>query len=402
MAGIIRQAIKQLYELHKWRPGMTSHFEEHLQQDLNEIRDTVIKMGGLVEEALRGALQTVRDQNRQTAYGVILKDRFIDDYENELDHLCLKFLVKYQPAGMPLRLAFGVTKINSQLERVGDYAEAIARQFLILDDMDWTPAYKPTIDLIETTIRMIHNAVQAFAGENEDLATETLRMEKDRVVDEQRAAIMTDLIRQHSEGHLSSQVLAPLMTMANRCERIGDQAGNISEEILYILTGEDRRHEDEHTIQVLFIDEHDACRNQMALGICNMIGLDRIQFSSAGMAAEPIAPRTIDFMAAKGIDISNQTPSYIDQILRPEDYHVIISMSQATEGALLPPSSKTISITWDIEDPSRHTGSEADIQAAYEHAYDYIDSHIREFVQAVLGLDIDSDVQISIWNQEDR
>ena len=173
---------------------MTSHFEEHLQHDIDQIRDKVIVMGRLVEDALRGALYTVRDQNRQTAYSVILKDRYIDDLENELDQLCLKFLVKQQPAAGHLRLAYSVIKINSQLERVGDYAEAIARQFLILDDMDWAPDYEASGAVIETTIRMIHNAVQAFADEHAELAAETLKMEKDRIVDHQRAQILLSLI----------------------------------------------------------------------------------------------------------------------------------------------------------------------------------------------------------------
>lgn len=368
---------------------MTTHFEENLQHDIDEIRDKVIVMGGLVEDALRGALHTVRDQNRQTAYSVILKDRHIDDLENELDHLCLRFLVRQQPAAGHLRLAYGVIKINSQLERVGDYAEAIARQWLILNDMDDQIDYAPSVTLIETTIRMIHNAVQAFTDEDVVLATETLKMEKDRIVDQQRAQIVTELIRQHSEGQVSSEKLVPLMTIANRCERIGDQAGNISEEVLYILTGEDRRHQEEHIFQVLFVDEHDACRNQIAEGISQSLGLSRINFSSAGLEAKSVDSKTVHFMAEKGIDISQQTSSYIDQILHPEHYHVIISMSEATEGVLLPPSSKTVSMTWHIHDPSRVEGSEEEVQTAYEQTFQYLDTHIRDFVQAILGLDID-------------
>jgi phosphate transport system protein len=367
---------------------MTTHFEENLQHDIDQVRDKVIDMGGLVEEALRGALHTVRDQNRQTAYAVVLKDRHIDDLENELDHLCLRFLVRQQPAAGHLRLAYGVIKINSQLERVGDYAEAIARQWLILNDMDGQIDYAPSVVLIETTIRMIHNAVQAFADNDAALAAETLKMEKDRIVDHQRAQIVTDLIQQHSEGHLSSEMLVPLMTIANRCERIGDQAGNISEEILYVLTGEDRRHDEEHIFRVLFVDGHDACRNQMAEGISNALGMNRISFASAGLKAGTIDPKTVQFMAQKGIDISQQTSSYIDQILHPEDYHVIISMSKETEGKLLPSSSKTVSMTWHIEDPSTVEGSEEAVQDAYENTFQSLDTHIKDFVQAMLGLDI--------------
>jgi phosphate transport system protein len=114
---------------------MASHFEESLQRDINRIRAKVQEMCNLAERALRDGLAALRDKNRTLAYSVILRDQQIDELEKEVDRLCLEFLVRQQPVAGPLRLAYATIRINLELERVGDYAEAIARQVLTFASM---------------------------------------------------------------------------------------------------------------------------------------------------------------------------------------------------------------------------------------------------------------------------
>src|SRR6185369_12974081 len=93
-------------------------------------QEKVSEMGGLAEQALRDCLSALRNRNRQLAYTVILRDSRIDELEKEVDRLCLEFLVRQQPVAGPLRFAYSTIRINLELERVGDYAESIARQVL--------------------------------------------------------------------------------------------------------------------------------------------------------------------------------------------------------------------------------------------------------------------------------
>ncbi|MGD8917131.1 MAG: PhoU domain-containing protein, partial [Syntrophobacterales bacterium] len=109
---------------------MSSRLEESLQRDIDQIRSKVIKMGTLAEGALRASLHALTQSDRQLAYSVILRDRYIDELEMELDRLCQEFLVRQQPAAGNLRFVYAVIKINNELERIGDYAESIARHFL--------------------------------------------------------------------------------------------------------------------------------------------------------------------------------------------------------------------------------------------------------------------------------
>ena len=366
---------------------MTSHFEESLQEDIDLIRNKVTAMGWLVEDALRAALRAIRERNREIAHSVVLKDRYIDEMENELDWLCLKFLVKQQPAGAHLRLAYSVIKINSHLERVGDYAESIARKFLALDTIVTQPSHQQITEIAELSIRLLHNAMQAFSDQDTDLALKTRAMEKDKTIDRLRDSIQDESVRQHSEGILPSEALVPLMTIAGRWERVGDQAGNICEEVMYMYTGEGVKHSGKEVFRILFVDEHDACRSQMAEGIGNAIGREQFWFESAGLSPELLTPRTIRFMAEKDIDISRQVSSYVDQILDIKKYQAVISLCKESESVLPSPSSKTVSVTWDVQDPSRVKGTEEEIRDAYEQTFQYLDTHIRDFVRTILDHD---------------
>ena len=369
---------------------MQSHFEESLRQDIDQIRGVVVRMGGLAEGAFRTAIQALERQDRHLAETVILKDRYIDELENELDLLCLRFLVKHQPAAGHLRLAYSIIKINNQLERTGDYAESIARQFLVLSEIQPQPLYDPFIEIAELAIKMLHNAVQAFADNDTELAVQTRAMEKDRTVDRLRSSIHDDLIRQHKDHTLPSEALVSLMTIANRCERIADQAGNICEELVYIVSGEELKHSGKEVIRVLFVDKYDAFRSQIAEGIGNSLGLKEFMFASAGLTSRPVDQKTVRFMAEKGIDISHQTGTIVDQILNIEGYQSIIALCKEAETAFPPPSSKAVTITWEVQDPSGVEGNKEEMRAAYEQTYEEIDSNIKSFVQPILGHSVES------------
>src|ERR1041384_5076672 len=112
-----------------------SHLERSLQRDIDRIRSKILDMSARGEWALKTSLRALRENNRQLAYAVILRDQRIDELEKEVDRLCLEFLVRQQPVAGPLRLAYATIRINLELERVGDYAEGIARQILKLTAM---------------------------------------------------------------------------------------------------------------------------------------------------------------------------------------------------------------------------------------------------------------------------
>ncbi len=172
-----------------------------LQQDIAEIQARVRTMGELAETALKTSLQALLERNRQKAYAVIVRDQRIDQLEKEIDHLCLEFLVRQQPAGRHLRFAYATIKINAELERIGDYAESIARQVLKIADLEGVPAPDKFTEIAQVAISMLHAAVDAFLRQDAELARRTMVIE-DRV-DRMRGELNRILLSAEREGRIS-------------------------------------------------------------------------------------------------------------------------------------------------------------------------------------------------------
>src|SRR5687767_15240815 len=138
---------------------MATHFEQSLQRDIDRIRAKVSEMAVLGERALRDCMKALEEKNRVLAYSIILRDQRIDELEKEVDRFCLEFIVRQQPVAGPLRMAYATIRINLELERVGDYAESIARQVLKLTSMDVQIPVDRFAEIANLSIPMLHDSV---------------------------------------------------------------------------------------------------------------------------------------------------------------------------------------------------------------------------------------------------
>src|SRR5436190_17699086 len=141
---------------------MATHLEETLQRDINLIREKVLEMSAQGEAALKKCLKALLERNLTMAYSVILRDKEIDELEKEIDRLCLEFLVRQQPVAGHLRFVYATIRINLELERVGDYAESIAREILKLIAMKFVPPLERFVEIATLAIPMLRDAVRAF------------------------------------------------------------------------------------------------------------------------------------------------------------------------------------------------------------------------------------------------
>jgi phosphate transport system protein len=360
---------------------MTRHLEEALQEDLEEIRRKIAEMGELVEASVRGSIRAVQKRDRQAAYGAILRDSYIDDAEKQIDKLCLRFLVRHQPAASLLRFVYASIRINLELERVGDYAEAIAREALRLSQIDAPLPLERLRQIADLAEPMLHDAIRSFVEQDADLASRTI--EGDEAVDLLRDKLTGDVTREFREGKLPFEALYPLIMVIRRLERVSDQARNISMETLYLCTGEIVKHQSSATLDVLFVDERSSCRSLMAEFIGTSLGESGFVFSSAGLDPLPIVQATSSFMASKGFDISRAVPKALTDVQSLEHKDVIILLAPEAKRAFPRRPRKAVLLEWPIEDPSLVTGSDAEVRAAYEKAFTFIASHIRDLVSAV-------------------
>jgi phosphate transport system protein len=362
------------------------HYEETLQRDIERIRSKVRQMGGLAESSLRSCMKALIERNRQLAYSVIVRDQRVDELEKEIDRLCLEFIVRQQPVAGTLRFAYAVIKINSELERVGDYAESMARQILSLTEMDFQlpdETHAGFVEIASTATPMLHQAIEAFVTQNADLAKQTMVAEES--IDHLRHQLNADLVQRQQKGQLPLAALSPLMTIVNRFERVGDQAKSICQETLYMCTGEYTKHRGSDVFRLLFVDEHNHCRSQMAEAIGNALGQPKFIFSSAGLEPRPVDATTLGFLREKGLDISRQSSKAVNQVPHLDHYQIIVALAKEAQQVFPPPPTKAVCLDWSLRDPSTVKGSPDEIRLAYQEAFDYLKAHIQDLVEAVLG-----------------
>jgi len=347
--------------------------EASLQRDIDVIRAKVRKMAELTESALIDGLRALFEKNGQLAYSVILRDQQIDEYEKEIDRLCLEFMVRQQPAAGPLRFVYATIKINQELERIGDYAESVARQGLLINSLDVDVDYSQYKAISEISIPMLGNAVNAFLNQDAELAKSTMAVEKE--ANRLRDEINVDLFQLRAEGKIPIEALTPLQTVARRFERVADQSKNICEETLYMCTGQYMKHIGKEVFRVLFVDDDNSNASQIAEAIGNALNQQSFVFSSAGISAEKISTETIGFLKSKGYDVGNNISKAVANIPNLDHYQVIVSLSEKGLSAFPTPPTKTISIAWDI----------GQTEGNNDATYNFLNQQINDLVQAILG-----------------
>jgi len=359
-------------------------YEESLRQDIESIRTQVSEMAGLAEQALTQSLHAVVNRDRQAAYSVILRDQYIDEREVELDRHCLQFLVRQQPVAGPLRFVFTTIKLNKELERIGDYAESIARQVLAVASLERMPALDHYQELGRLAIHMFHDAVQAFVNQDADLARRTMGIEES--ADALRNEISGELLQLRQNEELPLEALTPLLTVARRFERVTDQSKNICEEVLYMCTGESIKHKGTESFRILFVDDTCSSLAPMAEAVARQLNLPRFHFQAAGIAPTELDPAMLEFLSARGFDTGPLASRSLDQVPEREHYHVLVALTEDVRRMLPRRPTKTVGLFWRVPNTVQAgAGAEEQRQGSLAQACQFLESHIRELVEAILG-----------------
>ena len=221
---------------------MTEHTNKQYDQDLEAIRSQLLQMGGLVESHIRSAMVGYAEGDMQRALQVIAGDAKVNDLELAIDNELGQIIVRRQPAASDLRLILAVSKIVTDLERIGDEATKIAR--LAKDNAIDPPQHAPRLarinHLSEVSIGMLRRALDAFA--RLDAAAAARVAAEDQVIDEVFRAILRQLITFVMEDPRTITSVLQIVWVAKAFERIGDHAKNIAEYVIYIVKGKDVRH----------------------------------------------------------------------------------------------------------------------------------------------------------------
>jgi len=211
-----------------------------LDHDLDDIRQSLLRMGGLVEAMLDQVQNSLTERNAELAERVIKSDPEVDKLEMDIDEMCYSVLARYQPAAVDLRFIAAVMKINNDLERMGDSAVNIAQAVLALSE---EPPLKPYIDLprLSELVRgMVRDSLDSLVRQKPALALDVCN--RDDMVDGLYKQIFRELLTFMIEDPKVVTRALHLLLIARNLERIADHSTNIAEDVIYFVEGRDIRH----------------------------------------------------------------------------------------------------------------------------------------------------------------
>ena len=221
------------------------HFEHTSKQydtELESVRAKVLDMGGLVEQQIVNALESLIKADVELAIEVMESDARVNALEVLIDEQCNQIIARRQPAASDLRMVMTMVKTITDLERIGDEATKLARTAQRIYEQD--RMYKPRFTEIKTIGKivreMLRTALDAFARLDISHTAEVAR--QDELVDEQFRAAMRQLIMYMLEDPRTISMSLEVLFVAKAVERIGDHAKNIAEYVVYMVKGKDVRH----------------------------------------------------------------------------------------------------------------------------------------------------------------
>jgi phosphate transport system protein len=217
------------------------HISQQFNEELEEIRNKVLEMGGIVEDQVGRAVTALVEGDMALARQVVADDYRVNALEVEIDEECTRIVARRQPAASDLRLVMAVIKTISDLERIGDEAKRVAR--MVEDERDGVMGedvrneLEHMGDLVREMLRMI---LDAFA--RTDVETAAQVVELDDRVDTKYVSITRQLITYMAQDPKNIPRVINVLWAARAMERIGDRCGNIAEYLFYLVHGRDVRH----------------------------------------------------------------------------------------------------------------------------------------------------------------
>ena len=220
----------------------TEHISKQFDAELEAVRARVLQMGGLVESQIRLAVDALVSGDVALMNRIIADDHRVNAMEVEIDESCNHIIARRQPAAGDLRMVMTVIKTITDLERIGDEAEKIARMGKLLSQRERLilPRYNEIKHAAELALDMLRKSLDAFA--RLDLASAAQVVRQDEQVDEEFRTIMRYLITFMMEDPRTISTALEILFVAKAIERIGDHAKNMSEYVVYMVKGRDVRH----------------------------------------------------------------------------------------------------------------------------------------------------------------
>lgn len=214
------------------------------QNGLDELKEKLLRMGGLAEQAIDQAIEAYRTRDAKYCQKVLINENDINQAEREIDELALDLLAMQQPMAIDLRFIIAVVKINADLERVGDQAVNIGQRVL---DLISEPEVQLPVDIPRmgaSVTAMVQRSLESFLDGRAEVAEAVLQM--DNVVDRMKDEAFVVLVQKMIAEPQTTRAALNVLLIARSLERIADHATNIAEDVIFWVRGADVRHGGAH------------------------------------------------------------------------------------------------------------------------------------------------------------
>ena len=215
--------------------------KKHFSEELTLIRQTVLRMGGLVEQMTHLSVQALVERNEEMLKDIRKMETEVNQLHIDIDEMCLEVIARRQPAATDLRFLSAAMKINTDMERIGDQAINIVQR---TESLLTVPLLKPLIDIprmAEIAKEMLKAALDAFVNRGADLAYANIL--KDDTVDQLKDQVFRELLTYMISDPTTIPRAMDLILVSRHLERVADHATNICEDVIFMVKGKDIRHQ---------------------------------------------------------------------------------------------------------------------------------------------------------------
>ena len=213
-----------------------AHIVSAFDEDLIQVQAKISEMGGLCEELLSKALESVQSRDAGLAREIVARDKLLDAMEIDLEEQVVRIIALRQPVAADLRVLIAAMKIAATLERIGDLAKNIAKRAIPLSSARQMKMTTSIVRMGRETLTQLSNVLNAHASRDVDMAVQIWN--QDYEIDEMYNAIFREVVTYMVEDSRLIGVGAQLMFIAKNLERIGDHTTHIAEMVFYIVRGE--------------------------------------------------------------------------------------------------------------------------------------------------------------------
>lgn len=214
--------------------------DRHFDEELNDLRQKLLKMAAIAEDMIALSIKALKERKEELTKQIFQNEETINNMQIEIDETCLKLIALRQPAAVDLRFITSAMKINSDLERIGDQAVNIAQRAL---ELLKSPPLKPLIDIprmAELSQKMVMDSINALVNKDEKLARDVCK--RDSQVDELNDQVFRELLTYMMQDSKNIERAVDLILVGRHLERIADHATNISEDVVYLVSGKTIMH----------------------------------------------------------------------------------------------------------------------------------------------------------------